>query len=155
MSNRINVSQATIYDLDELAILFDQYRMHYNQTSDMQGARAFLFDRLEHRESVILIAREDKGQPIQGFTQLYPSFSSISMQRSWILNDLYVSDAYRQQGVGTALLQYARDYALLTRAKGIELCTMISNTTAKRLYEAVGYQKDEEYSHYYLTIEAN
>ena len=31
----------------------------------------------------------DGDNPI-GFVQLYPSFSSVSMMRSWVLNDLFV-----------------------------------------------------------------
>lgn len=44
--------------------------------------------RLENHESVILIA-EENGEFI-GFTQLYPTFSSVSMKRIYILNDLFV-----------------------------------------------------------------
>jgi len=32
---------------------------------------------------------------LMGFAQLYPSFSSVSMKRLWILNDLFVSSEAR------------------------------------------------------------
>ena len=41
-----------------------------------------------NEESVVFIAF-DEINPI-GFVQLYPSFSSLSMKKSWVLNDLYV-----------------------------------------------------------------
>ncbi len=51
--------------------------MFYRQDSDLEGAKVFLRNRIEKKESVIFVAVED-GEYI-GFTQLYPSFSSISI----------------------------------------------------------------------------
>ena len=60
--------------------------------------REFLKDRLINKESVVFIAFE-KNNPI-GFVQLYPSFSSVSMERLWVLNDLYVKEIARKKGFG-------------------------------------------------------
>ena len=68
----IVIQQATIYDLDRLAPLFDAYRQFYGQRSDVPAARAFLLDRFSHSESIILIALRDR--EAVGFAQLYPSF---------------------------------------------------------------------------------
>ena len=54
-----------------------------------------------------------------GFTQLYPSFSSLSLKSVWILNDLYVYEEYRKQGVGKMLLDAAKEFALKQIAKGL------------------------------------
>ena len=62
--------------------------MFYRQDSDLEGAKVFLRNRIERKESVIFVAVED--DEYIGFTQLYPSFSSISMKELWILNDLFV-----------------------------------------------------------------
>jgi len=150
--NNILIAQASIRDLDDLAILFDQYRIFYNQDSNIEEAKQFLFDRLEHQESIVFIASDVQSDTLVGFTQLYPSFSSISMKRSWILNDLFVKEEYRSQGIARQLLNEAKDYAVLTRAKGIELSTSQLNLKAQKLYEWLGYKKDEEYYHYYLTV---
>ena len=72
--------------------------MFYRQDSDLEGAKVFLRNRMERKESVIFVAVED-GEYI-GFTQLYPSFSSISMKELWILNDLFVQAAKRGQEQG-------------------------------------------------------
>ncbi|TFE19667.1 GNAT family N-acetyltransferase [Cohnella luojiensis] len=146
------INQATINDLDELVYLFDQYRIFYIQASDLAGARQFLFDKFEHRESVLFIAREMANNQIIGFTQLYPTFSSISMKRAWILNDLFVLEDYRNRTVAKLLLEHAKEYAIQTHAKGIELSTAYDNVRAQGLYEKLGYKKDEEYYHYYLTL---
>jgi hypothetical protein len=85
---------ASAEHLDGLSSLFDHYRVFYGQTSDREGARTFLCDRLQHKDSVIFVAIAPDGYA--GFTQLYPSFSSVSMGQVWILNDLYVSESYRR-----------------------------------------------------------
>lgn len=94
--SEIYIHQATIEDLDKLAHIFDEYRMFYGQQSNVEQAREFLFDRFEHSESVIFVAKVEGQEEIIGFTQLYPSFSSVSLKRSWILNDLYVMGSYRK-----------------------------------------------------------
>ena len=86
--NDISVRQAALSDLDDLATLFDQYRVFQGQPADLAAARAFLRERFDHGESVVFMAVD--GTPAVGFAQLYPSFSSVALQRVFILNDLFV-----------------------------------------------------------------
>ncbi|MGG0824748.1 GNAT family N-acetyltransferase [Paenibacillus turicensis] len=144
------VEQATIHDVPQLAILFDQYRVFYGQASDVEGAKQFLLDRFNHAESVILVAKDNAN--IVGFTQLYPTFSSISMQRSWILNDLYVAEEHRKQGIAEQLLEQAKRFAMITNAKGIALSTAPTNKQAQALYEKLGYVRDDEFYNYFLGL---
>ncbi|MCR8845623.1 GNAT family N-acetyltransferase [Paenibacillus sp. SC116] len=155
MSAQFEAYQATIQDLEAVAEIFDQYRIFYGQQSDVTQARAFLFDRFEHRESIIFIVRDKSTRAIAGFTQLYPVFSSISMERSLILNDLYVGESYRRQGIAQLLLDEAKQYAQSIKAKGLELSTAIDNKQAQRLYERNGYGRDEDFYHYYLSVKGN
>ncbi|MGG4043514.1 MULTISPECIES: GNAT family N-acetyltransferase [Paenibacillus] len=152
MSQRsITIRESGLEDLHELAAIFDLYRIFYGQETDVEGAAAFLFERMEHRESVILIAEDVKQGRIAGFTQLYPVFSSISMKRSYILNDLYILEQYRKQGIARLLLEAAKRYAKLARAKGLSLSTAVTNVRAQQLYEQSGYVRDEQFIHYDLT----
>jgi ribosomal protein S18 acetylase RimI-like enzyme len=152
LTNPLHVERATIEDVEDLAHLFNEYRVFYKQEADLEGARSFLLDRIEHSESVLLIAKDTDLNKVIGFTQLYPSFSSISMERSWILNDLYVLELYRRRGVAQLLLDSARTYAIQTKAKGIGLSTAIDNERAQRIYERNGYKRDKEFFHYYLSF---
>ncbi|MCY9764344.1 GNAT family N-acetyltransferase [Paenibacillus alvei] len=146
------VKQATIEDLPELVDIFNQYRVFYRQESNVDQAQRFLFERFEHRESIIFIVKESSSNVIGGFTQLYPSFSSISLERLFILNDLFVREEYRKQGFGQLLLDAAKTYAQQMNAKGLELSTEIDNFQAQRLYEGNGYEKDEVKYHYFLRV---
>ncbi|WP_233531105.1 GNAT family N-acetyltransferase [Paenibacillus alkalitolerans] len=145
----ITVKQATVHDLNELAPLFDQYRVFYGQPSDEQGAREFMWERFAHLQSVVFAARDERSGETVGFAQLYPTFSSISLKRDWILNDLFVAEKARGQGAAAALLKAAAAYAKETGAKGIGLSTAADNTKAQRLYEAHGFVKDDEFLAYY------
>lgn len=91
----MSIQKATILELESLTELFDLYRVFYEQTSDPDRAREFLRERLTNGESVVFMAFEE-GNPV-GFVQLYPSFSSVSMVRSWVLNDLYVKESARKK----------------------------------------------------------
>lgn len=132
----------------ELIGLFDAYRVWYGKTSDLEGARAYLTQRLQEQESMIYMAKEE-GIAL-GFTQLYPLFSSVSMQSMWVLNDLFVTEESRGKQVGTALLATAQAFCKREQAKGLQLETGLDNP-AQRLYERMGWKKDESFLHYFWT----
>lgn len=79
----MNIFQATMEDLEGVSNLFNLYRMFYQQESDLESAKNYIKERIENKESVIFVVK-DKEKYV-GFTQLYPTFSSISMKRAWIL----------------------------------------------------------------------
>ncbi|SEO11135.1 Ribosomal protein S18 acetylase RimI [Terribacillus saccharophilus] len=146
----MDIIKASIQDVKEVAILFDQYRQFYNQAHDLSGAEAYITERLKKEDSAIFLMK-DGGQCV-GFTQLYPTFSSIGMKRAWILNDLYVTEAARKQGVGEKLLDEAEAFARETGAGSIALSTAPDNAKAQRLYERKGYERDEQFYHYELSL---
>lgn len=146
----MEIYQATIEDLEGVSNLFNLYRMFYQQASDLEGAKTYIKKRIESKESVIFVVKDK--QKYVGFTQLYPTFSSISMKRAWILNDLYVDAEARKQGVGEMLLHKAKDFAVETGAKSISLSTVPDNYSAQRLYERNGYIRDSQFYHYGLSL---
>lgn len=141
------IKKATFDDLQQLVELFDQYRQFYQQVSDKKMAETFLTERLSKEDSVIYIAYlENKAV---GFTQLFPSFSSVSMERLWILNDLYVASAARKKGVADKLMNTAIDFAKETQAKGLLLETGSGNLPAQQLYEKIGFERETAYFYFY------
>jgi ribosomal protein S18 acetylase RimI-like enzyme len=146
----VNVIQAQPAHLEVVVTLFDQYRQFYKQSSDIAAARRFLNERLNKGQSVIFLALADDDATPMGFTQLYPSFSSTSMKRLWILNDLYVAPAQRKNGVARALMERARQLAIETNAEGLTLETATDNFAAQALYESLGYKRDEAFHRYNL-----
>lgn len=145
------VRQATVDDLEQLIPLFDAYRQFYDKPADVELARRFLSERFQHHESVIFIAVDAHGIGL-GFTQLYPSFSSTRAARIYMLNDLFVVPSARRKGVAAQLLRAAANYGKAVGAVRLGLSTAISNAPAQRLYETLGWQRDESFCEYTLLL---
>jgi ribosomal protein S18 acetylase RimI-like enzyme len=139
-----HIKRIGLTETDLVVDLFDKYRVFYKQPSDMQRARQFITERLENNESVIFVALNDGKYPV-GFTQLYPTYSSMRTVKNWILNDLYVDQQYRKQGIGQMLINAAMNFAKANYARVLRLETAADNHTAQRLYEAVGFKKQPLY----------
>ena len=144
--SEISIRRATVNDSAAVAALFDRYRRFYGQPSDLFAALQFITARLAANESVVILAANEQG--VIGFTQLYPSFSSVSMQRMWILNDLFVAQEHRRKGVAQALMSAAEAFAAEDGSKGLALCTAKTNAAAKALYASRGWEQDLTFDHY-------
>lgn len=151
MKPSIQISLSGAADLADLARLFDAYRMFYGQPSEPTKASTFVWDRLTQGDSVIFLARGEDGSAL-GFTQLYPTFSSIACRRAFVLNDLYINEAARGRGVARALLGAARAHALGVGAAYISLETAVDNTRAQALYESFGFRRDTQFLTYALSL---
>ena len=139
----VTIRQATTDDIEGIAKLFDAYRVFYEQGSDLSLAQEFLGNRLNNLESVIFCAYTSDEHCV-GFAQLYPSFSSVSAKRIWILNDLFVLESVRGMGIGTKLISEIEAFGEESQAIAILIETTVSNTGAQKLYEFKGYQKVTE-----------
>lgn len=137
-------------DFQELAQLFDAYRVFYKQESDVDSSLHFLKERFVKQQSVVFMAYVDNKSV--GFTQLYTTFSSVSLEPEYILNDLYVAPSERKTGIGEALLNSAKAFCIENGYKGAALETAIDNP-AQKLYEKLGWQKDTRCFHYFWTPE--
>ncbi len=146
----VDIIRANPNHLPLILPLFDAYRIFYKQPSNLEEAKKFLRQRLQHNESVIFLAMQ--GSHAVGFTQLYPLFSSVSMAPVYLLNDLFVIDALRGKGVGESLLNHAKDFCKTSGFKGLALETAIDNP-AQKLYERLGWQKDVHCFHYFWTAQ--
>lgn len=111
---------------------------------------AFKKSRLEKKDAVIFIAKEQSDYI--GFLQLYPTYSSISMKRAWILNDLYVVNAARRQGVAQSLINEAIALCKKTEAAYLTLETAATNEQAKMLYVKNGFIYDYSFEAYQLNF---
>jgi ribosomal protein S18 acetylase RimI-like enzyme len=149
----MEIVRAANEHLDLVAPLFDHYRQFYRQVPDLAAARKYIAQRLHNKDAVIFLALKQSGGPEGlGFVQLYPSLASIPMKPIWILYDLFVVPSARKMGVGRALMDRATQHAKATGADSIILETATDNHTAQRLYEEVGYKRDEAFYRYALLL---
>ena len=125
------IRRAKKKDIDKLSVLFDKYRIFYKQSSDIDNARSFLKKRMKRKELI-------------GFMQLFPIFSSVSMKRTWLLNDHYVNERARGMGTAAKLLDAAKDFGAETNSKWLILQTAADNFTAQKVYEKNGWVRETD-----------
>ena len=142
----LKLVQAGVQHLDELVPLFDAYRVFYRKDSDVDAARVYLTSCLSQLEAIVFVAYLN--EKAAGFTLLYPTFSSAAMARIWTLNDLFVNPDARGKGLGEALLKEAVSFAKVSGAVRLTLKTEVSNRTAQRVYERLGWQRDSSFHSY-------
>lgn len=142
----MNIRKAQDTDLEQLSSLLDRYRIFYKQESSLELARSFLMDRFHQKDSIVFVGEE--AGVLTGFTQLYPSFSTVSLKKLWILNDLFVHQDYRRRGIARKLMLEAMKFSQENEAKGLTLQTAIDNGSAQKLYESLGWVKNVEFYTY-------
>ena len=158
----VDVRPATDDDVDAVVDLFRQYLRFYAQEVPDAEARAYLTARRDAGDSVLLVAvlRPEGEEPedsaaahgVVGFAQSYPTWSSVSLSRSRVLNDLFVSPAARGTGAGRALVQDTCRRAKEAGAIRVSLATAWDNVAAQGLYESEGFVRDQHFHHYaYVT----
>jgi ribosomal protein S18 acetylase RimI-like enzyme len=151
--NNIMTRMAELTDIQRVAQLFDSYRQFYQQESNIERATDFIQQRMENRESVILVAVEPNNE-IVGFCQLYPSFCSVIAAPIYVLYDLFILPGKRRSGAGKKLLLAAEDAAKQAGVRRMDLTTARSNISAQNLYESLGWQADTVFIAYTKNIAA-
>ena len=141
----MKIIRTQLNHLKDLLPLFDAYRQFYKQKEDLKGAEQFLKERIENKESLIFMAYEN--DKATGFVQLFPIFSSVSMEPVYLLNDLFVDKNFRGKGIGQALIQKSKDLCISKNYKGLALQTETTNP-AQKLYEYLDFIKDPDL-HYF------
>jgi len=148
------IRRATLADVEALAGLFEAYRRFYELPADLALARDFLRDRLRNDDSVVFVASDEGAHPV-GFVQLYPSHCSLAAARIFVLYDLWVQPDARRRGVARGLMDAAVAHAVEAGAARLDLMTARDNVTARRLYEALGWTRDERFYTYSLRLPRN
>ena len=148
MNAAIRLAEAR--DLDQLAELFDQYRQFYECPPDLGAAKNWIAENLEQGRSTIFAA--DNGTQLLGFTQLYPALCSVDLVDYFVLYDLYVIEAARQQGIARALMKAASEWAKTQGAARLDLETARDNYPGQALYKDLGYELDEVFLKFSLDL---
>jgi ribosomal protein S18 acetylase RimI-like enzyme len=143
------ISKVTASDLAELHPLVEQYRAFYKQPEN-DKTLGFLEERINNQEAIAFIARVN-GEAV-GFTLLYPTFSTVSLSNIWLLNDLYVAESARGNGIANELMDVAEAAAKSAGATRVFLRTANDNLPAQALYEGRNWVKDEVFRRYDLVF---
>jgi GNAT superfamily N-acetyltransferase len=122
---------------------------HECRTSEAE-LREHLFG--PHPYAEVLIASLEN-QPV-GFALFFHNYSTFLSKPGIYLEDLYVREAVRAHGIGTALLEAVRQLAVERGCGRFEWSVLNWNKRAIEFYEKMGAKPMSEWTIYRLTGEA-
>ena len=137
-------------EIEALAEIFDLYRAHYGEPSDVARSASWLETYLGTDRLRVFVA-EDSGRLV-GFATTTEAPASLRLAHFWQIRDLFVLPTHRGAGVGRALLASVRAAATASGALRVVLQTEEDNDAALRLYRDSGYVPIDGYSSLMLPL---
>lgn len=117
--------------------LFDRYRAHYGQATDLDRSRAWLTETTTSGPMRAFLARVD--EVAAGICLIAICPASLTLGEFWMVRDLFVDPRWRRLGVARALLDAVRAAAERHGALRLTLQTEDDNAAALRFYERYGF----------------
>ena len=121
-------------DVARVAVLFDEYRVHYGQPADVARTHAWLTDQVTAGHLRLADAADD------GFVTVAVLPASLTLGQAWLVRDLYVPPRARRRGVARALLNHVVEEARAAGAVRVSLQTESDNISALALYASAGFR---------------
>jgi ribosomal protein S18 acetylase RimI-like enzyme len=137
-------------EIEELAEIFDRYRTHYGEPSDVSRSARWLEQYLRSGPLRTFVA-EESGSFI-GFATTIEVPASLRLAHFWQIRDLFVLPTHRRVGVGRALLASVRAAGIASGALRLVVQTEEDNDAALRLYSDSGFTLVNGYSSLSLPI---
>lgn len=136
----ITIVEAKESDIAEMAhllqYLFEQEADFTPQIEIQENGLKMILD---HPESGQLFVAYQQGKII-GMVNILFSISTAVGGKVATLEDMVVNPAYRNQGIGSALLNYATDYAFKNDCLRLTLLTDLDNEKAHGFYFKKGFK---------------
>src|SRR5581483_10861231 len=120
---------------DQVAVLFDDYRVHHGQPPAPESTRRWLHDQLTQHRMVATAADH-----ACGFITATIMPAPLALGTAWSIRDLYVVPHHRRSGVASALLQHVIHTARAAGARRVSLQTETGNIPALTLYAEAGFR---------------
>jgi len=143
----IEVAPIAAEELEELLPLIAAYQRFYEAEEIGDDRNRSFFRRfLAPSDDGLLLGARSAGRLV-GYACLYWHFSSTRATESVLMNDLYVDESVRGQGVGRALIEATAEVARERGTATVEWSTAPDNHTAQRLYDSTGAERSEWFSY--------
>ncbi len=123
-----------------LALLRAQLDEHDIALPDVALARAVDGVLDDAARGLFIVAREGHGQPVRGVAYLALTWSLEHGGRSAWLEELYVYPAWRDKGIGRALVRAVVERATALGCAAVDLEVETAHTRAAHLYEREGFR---------------
>jgi GNAT superfamily N-acetyltransferase len=130
-------------EFEELLPLIAAYQRFYEaEKIDEERNRAFFRRFLAPSDDGLLLGARSEGGLV-GYACLYWHFSSLQVEETVLMNDLFVIENRRGGGIGRALIETSAEVARERGAPYLEWSTAPDNKTAQRLYDSTGAEQSE------------
>lgn len=147
MAAEVEIAPIAVEEFEGLLPLIAAYQRFYEVAEiDEERNRSFFRRFLAPSEDGLLLGARSDGRLV-GYACLYWHFSSTQAKETVLMNDLFVDDSARGQGVGRALIEATAEVARERGAASIEWSTAPDNRTAQRLYDSTGAERSEWFSY--------
>ena len=137
----IAIQQSTVADLSSVLPLLRGYSTFYRASADdedqLRMAEAFCGDSTDGTQ---LLARTDTGALV-GYATVLWSWDTTTGTRLAVMEDLFVTEAVRGEGVGRALLEACASTARERGCTALAWETAPDNVVAQGLYDATGAER--------------
>lgn len=130
---------ATVKDAEQLGVLNDEFNGKDETTID--NIRNSI---VNNKQEIVIV--DDENGVLAGFVcvQLKKSFCYDEYMPE--ITEVYVTQAYRKNGIASKMITYAEDYCLRNYPlHKYELLTGKKNTVAQSLYDKLGYIDDGKF----------
>lgn len=143
MAAQLEIAPITDGEFEELQPLIAAYQRFYEvEGIDKARNRTFFRRFLAPSADGLLLGARRNGKLV-GYACLYWHFSSLEAVETLLMNDLYVSEEARGEGVGRALIAATAEVARERGVPFVEWSTAPDNHTAQRLYDSTGAERSE------------
>lgn len=143
MPAEVEIAPIHVDEFEELLPLIAAYQRFYEAEGiDEERNRTFFRRFLAPSEDGLLLGARSGGRLV-GYACLYWHFSSLEATESVLMNDLYVVEDARGQGVGRALIEATAEVARERGVPFVEWSTAPDNHAAQRLYDTTGAERSE------------
>jgi ribosomal protein S18 acetylase RimI-like enzyme len=137
----INVRQIQVGDKSAWQELYFDYLKFY-ETSPGDVNSELLWDRLTNSDPQIQALVAESNGVVIGIAHFHYQLSTWSETSHCYLEDLYVAEDARENGVAKALIQQVQELAIKQGCTELFWITKESNTTARKLYDQVANLSD-------------
>jgi GNAT superfamily N-acetyltransferase len=138
MPKKINYHSANSSDLDTLLQLVQEFHEIENLPFDESLDRLVLQDFLNHSELIRIWLIQRQHEAI-GYVALSFGYSLEFRGQCAEIDEFYIREAYRRQGIGTKTLKFLEDACLDLGVKAIHLIVAEHNVKARSIYQKIGY----------------
>ncbi len=138
------IRQAEKKDVPALYHLMNGYIVDFYQREQPseEALTGLILHLLDQPASGLQFVAEVEGELV-GFATLYNTFSTLSVKKAAILNDLFVAEPARGKKVGEKLFEHCVRYIRENDYAYMSWETAHDNTAAQALYDKMGGKKSE------------